>query len=462
MQVASDTQDRETPEKLVGRLVAQLRNHALSDALLIFLPPVLAALYLLVVLHRAAWISETGFFLMTLSAAAAGMFAVIMRYRPLIPSVPSAARLIDEHARAEERFLTLATIEPSRCPASLLFRLRLEAAGFLDRIELKRDFPYRIKRSCYHSLIGSILVALLLQLLLPLAQSIVNPPPAHQRVRQLAEQLAQHPRFKELARDLQALAAKLEDSKLSQREQQTLIQDMQKKIEEQQNKQDQKDNRDLIGQAASTLKGMEEQAGKGQDQQKDQDKGGAIQSDLPQEGQGESKQSQGSGGESKGDLSAQQSKDIPQGKLSQGDPKEPGKDKNQQSQGDAKGNQPDRNQPGKDQSKEKAGKNQGESKDGGGKNQSAEEVPLGAPPAERFYQAGEQGKEGIKGARYVTVQLPEEVAADSKGESTATKETKGNRARPHVPVSNVPLPAHVPNAPTEKQPVPLEYRGIIR
>jgi hypothetical protein len=73
-----------------------------------------------------------------------------------------------------------------------------------------------------------------------------------------------------------------------------------------------------------------------------------------------------------------------------------------------------------------------------------------------------EGKEGISGARYVTVQLPEDVAADSKGESRATKESKGSRARPQVPVSNVPLPAHVPNAPTEKQQMPIEYRGIIR
>jgi hypothetical protein len=58
--------------------------------------------------------------------------------------------------------------------------------------------------------------------------------------------------------------------------------------------------------------------------------------------------------------------------------------------------------------------------------------------------------------------LPEDVAAESKGESKATKEGIGNRGRSQVPVSNVPLPAHLPNAATEKQPMPLEYRGIIR
>jgi hypothetical protein len=60
------------------------------------------------------------------------------------------------------------------------------------------------------------------------------------------------------------------------------------------------------------------------------------------------------------------------------------------------------------------------------------------------------------------VQLPEELAADSKGETTTTKQAKEPRAYPTPPVSNVPLPAHVPDAPTEKQQLPLEYRGIIR
>jgi hypothetical protein len=62
----------------------------------------------------------------------------------------------------------------------------------------------------------------------------------------------------------------------------------------------------------------------------------------------------------------------------------------------------------------------------------------------------------------VTVQLPEEVVADSKGESRVTKESKNNSARTQVPVSNIPLPAHIPNAPAEKQQMPIEYRGIIR
>jgi len=161
-------------------------------------------------------------------------------------------------------------------------------------------------------------------------------------------------------------------------------------------------------------------------------------------------------------MNRQLSTELQQGKTAQGNPKEPGSEKNQQP-GDAKqDNQPDPSRSGKEQNKEQMGKTEGGSKDGAGKEKSSEEPPpQGVSPAERFYKGGE-GKEGIKNARYVTVQLPEEIAAEGKGESRATKESKGSRARTQVPVSNVPLPAHVPNAPSEKQQVPIEYRGMIR
>jgi hypothetical protein len=60
------------------------------------------------------------------------------------------------------------------------------------------------------------------------------------------------------------------------------------------------------------------------------------------------------------------------------------------------------------------------------------------------------------------VQLPEELAAEGKG-GGQKRDSKGGKAlSSQVPVSNVPLPKHVPDAPAEKQQMPLEYRGIIR
>jgi hypothetical protein len=462
MPVTSRVHDSERPENLVRRLVAQLRHHALWDSLLIFLPPALALVYIVMILSNAARVSELASVLIIAVAVGLGVLAVVLRYRPLIPSVTSAAQLVDQQSGAKDHFLTLATIEPAHCPPSFIARLSDETAGFGERVELKRDFPYKLKRSAYWSVGVSLMAAILIHFLLPLAMPSIRPLPVHQRLRDLADKMAQKAGLGGLAQDLKTLATKLEDAKISQEEKQAQAQELEKKIEEQQKKEQQQENRDLLGEAASTLKGMkQEQSASGQDQQKDQQKGGGgIQSNVPQKGQGESKDSQSGDGESKGEASGQPSKDTQQGNSAQGNPKEPGQDKNQQ-RADAKGDQPDPKQPGKEQSKDKIGKSEGASKEGAGKDQASEEPPQGAPPAERFYKTGE-GKEGIKGARYVTVQLPEEVAADSKGESRATKESKATRARPQVPVSNVPLPAHVPNAPTEKQQVPIEYRGVIR
>ena len=468
MRELSGQNSRESPERLVSRLVAQLSHQVLWDSLLCFSPPLLVFIYMAGYLYHGAWVGPLAALLVTLVAIGIGILVVTLRYRPLVPSVAKASRLVDEHAGAKDRFLTLATIDPSRWPAGLVARLRAETASFLDRIELRRDFPYQVKNSFYASLIGSVLALLLFHLLLPVAHSTVTSLLAPQRLREVAEKMAVRPRLLEIARSLQTLAAKLEDPRVAHEERQALIEETQKKVGEQQKKEEQKDDRDLLGQAASTLKNLEQQSGAGQDQQKNNEKGGGgMQSNLPQEGQGKGKPSPGGGGEQKGEMSAQLSKDMQQGKTAHGDPKEQSGEKNSQKQGDGKSNQPDPNRPdpnkpGMEKGKDSAGKTQGGGDDKGGRGKTSEEIPQGAPPADRFHQAGEQGREGIKGARYVTVQLPEEVAAETKGEKGGNKDAKGNRVGSKVPVSNVPLPAHVPDAPTETQQMPLEYRGIIR
>ena len=464
MQISAKAKVRDRPENLVSRLAARLRHHTLWDSLLLFFPPVLACIYTVFFLYQAAIVGEITFFLAAAGAVGLGFLAVTLRLRPRGPSIRSTAHLADEKSGAKDHFLTLSTIDPEHCAPSLVARLRNETDGFRERIELKRDFPYKLKRSSLASLLLALLFAAVIHMVAPLAVPIMRAAiPVPEQLRELAEKLAAQPGLKELAQELKALAAKLEDPKVPEQDKQASVQEMEKKIEEQQKKEEQKENRDLLSQTANSLEGAEkQQSASGKDKQKDQQQGaGGIQSNLPQDGEGESKQSQGGSGDGKQERNTQLSQDMQQGKSSQGNPKEPGPEKNQQNQGDGKNNQPDPNQPGKDQNKEKADKNQGGLKEGAGRNQASEEPPQGAPPADRFYKAGE-GKDGIKGARYVTVQLPEEVAADTKGETMATKESKGNRVGAKVPVSNVPLPAHVPNAPSEKQQLPIEYRGIIR
>jgi hypothetical protein len=457
MRTSSDVENRGSPEHRVGRLAARLRNHALWDSLLIFSPPLLFSVYLLIYLCRAAWIAPLTFLLLSVAIIIVALLAVVVRYRPLIPSVRFAARLIDERTGAQDRFLTLATIDAGHWPSSFLARLRGEAAALLARIDFRREFPYRIKRSFYWSLTASLVVAALFHLstsLTPMSPRSASP---HEKIRELAEKMAQQPRLTALADGLRTLATKLQQPKVSEQEKQISIRENLEQIEKQQKQEKEKESRDLLGEASSTLQSLQRDGS----QEKDSGQGGGgVQSNLPQEGQGQSKQTEASSGDSKGEFSAQESKDMHQGKTAQRDSKEQGKEKNEQTQG-GKGNQPEPSKSDKDTGTELTAKIQGGAQEKLGRSRS-EETPRGAPPAERFYKPGEEGKGGIKGAGYVTVQLPEELATDAKGEATATKQSKDSKAYPKTPVSNVPLPPHVPDAPTEKQQLPLEYRGIIR
>ncbi|HUK40590.1 MAG TPA: hypothetical protein VLX11_06100, partial [Candidatus Acidoferrales bacterium] len=257
----------------------------------------------------------------------------------------------------------------------------------------------------------------------------------------------------------------LDEPKVSRNERQAAIQEVEKKTENENRRPQEQQDRDLLGQTASALKNLEQQqSGEsgGENGQQNQSKGGGDQSDTQQEGKGDAKQNQGSGGDSKGDHSAQQNRGLQQGKSASGDPQEKAGEKNQSNQGDDKGKQADSNKPGGSESKERAEKTQGKSEEAGGRDRASEETPRGTPPADRFYRAGEKGGDGIKNPHYVTVELPEEIAADAKGNPTSLRNSKETKNRPKVPLSNVPLPAHVPDAPQETQQMPLEYRGMIR
>jgi len=462
MQKTFDQDGGESPEKLVNSLTFRLRNHRLWDSLSIFLPPVVVSIYLAAYLYHLGWIALTTFLLSSIAAAALLVIGLIIRCRPLTPSARSAARLIDDRTGAKDRFITLATVEPAACSPLFFRRLRLEAARYAARIDLKREFPYKVKRSFYQSLGVSLLVGILLHFFLPNVQSSIHPVPARERIHELAQKMMQRPKLVDLARELQKLENKLDELKASQTDKQATIQEVEKKIENENRKPQEQQDQDLLGQAASALKNLEQQQSAGENGEQNQNKGGGVQSDTQQEGKGDAKQSQGSGGDNKRDLSAQQNKDMQQGKSASGDPKEKGSERNQQTKGDEKGKQADSNSPGGNESKEAAGKTQGKNEEAGGRDKASEETPRGAPPTDRFYQAGEKGREGIKDARYVTVELPEEIAADSKGNPTSLRNSKETKNRPKVPLSNVPLPAHVPDAPTETQQMPLEYRGMIR
>ena len=458
MQAYAGKQEQGSPENVVGRVEQRLRDHVLWDSLLIYCPPVFAVLYMIAVLYRAAWAPPVPVLLLTSAVIVIGLVAVILRFRPRVLSLPAVARLVDDKAEAKDRFITLTTVDSSQSSEMMLARLRREAMGLLHRIEIRRDFPYRPKRSFYGSMAASVVLIVLFHLLFEstLSKPSVSP---QQRILDLAEQMVQRPPLAEIAGALKALAAKLDDPQVSRQEKQTAIREMQKQVEEQQGKEKEQDHKDLLSDAGSTLKSLEQEAG-GENQQQHKE-GGGVQSQASKEGQGEAKQSQGSGGDSKGELSAQLNPETKDGKSTQGDSQGKAQQNNRGDKKEQKADQPEPSSPEKSKTSESAGKMKESSEGKSGKNRSAE-MPQDGPPAERYYKPGEQDREGIKGAKYVTVQLPEEIAADGNGVTTSSKDGKEIRNRQRVPISNVPLPAHVPEAPAEKQRMPLEYRDLIR
>jgi hypothetical protein len=461
MAASRENTQRGTPEQLIQGLVRKLRQHVLWDALLIFLPPLAAVFYCLFYLYLNAWLTLLSAALVGFAALLLCSVAVAVRYRPRIPSTPSAARLIDDHAAAQDRFLTLATLPPSPAVASLLAHLRAEAAALQSGIALKREFPYKIKRPVYLSLIVSLVAALLFHLILPVAHSTLHPQFPHQRLRDIAQQMSSRPNLQEIARSLQNLADKLEDPKVSPQEKHDAAHEERQRIQDQENKEPERQDRDLLSQASGTLEGIEQQSGVAERKKDQQGGGGSIQSNVPQQGQGEGNQSQGNGADSKGEGNAEANGDMQDGKMAKADPKEQGTEKAPGDKSGGSGNQPDSNKAAKDQSNnDRPGKTDGPGADRDGRNK-VEDIPQTAPPADRFHKPGEGGYQGLKGAGYVTVQLPEELAAEGKGGQSKSAKS-GKTATSQVPVSNVPLPKHVPDAPSEKQQMPLEYRGIIR
>jgi hypothetical protein len=458
------SEERTRAEALVSSLSTRLNAHKLWDALTVIVPPVLALIVMIFLLVQSAslkLVAAAGLTILIFGFAALG---VIFYYRTRKAKLAESAELIDQRASANEHFLTLATIDRANCPPALLARLQREADRLSSRVELKRDFPYTVKPKTYWSTALSVMMILLLYFLLPAAG--VAPSPPALRLRELAEKMAEMPRLKNMAERLSAVATKLENKEIPEQERLAAVKEVEKKIAEQQKAQNDEKDQSLLSRAAGELKQAEQQLSASGQQQSSRSQGaGNHEGNKSEQGEGNTKQNQDSPGDDQGKMSGHTTKEMPQGKPSQQNPNEPGRgpgqDKNAPpQQGAAKGDQPDPNRPEKDSTKEKTGQAKG-GREGSGKSQSAEEPLQIGSPAERFYKAGE-GKEEIKNARYVTVQLPEEIAAETKGESKVTKPGNGGRGRAQVPVSNVPLPPHLPNAPTEKQPMPLEYRGIIK
>ena len=208
--------ETETPERLVRRLAFRLQRHKLWDFFLVLFPPLLASVYLILFLSFRRFLSWEGLLVAgaaILATALAVWLVARRRWNDFSP--PFAARLIDRRVAGQDRFITLATLPPSPGTPPLLARVRREAAGLLNLLNLTKDFPYRIKPAFFFSLVGSLATALLLHLLLQVAFISQPEAAAVRELELLAKRLSEVPGLTELARNLEAAARRLDEPGLS-------------------------------------------------------------------------------------------------------------------------------------------------------------------------------------------------------------------------------------------------------
>ncbi|MDP6559343.1 MAG: hypothetical protein QF619_04350 [Candidatus Binatia bacterium] len=429
-------------ERLVDRLLHRLRRHGLWDALLVYFPPLLACAYLVssFAYHRLA-AAEV---LVVAAAAVIGLATAYLFYNGRLGvSKSMAARLIDSRVEGKDRFVTLTTIDPSRCPPHLLERLREETAGLLPRLNLKRDFPYRLKRLFPVSFTLSLALVLFFQMWLQWVRSSLPLGPALAELEVVAQGLSLDPRYEPLAEDLQALVNRIARQGLTP-EKHSSIEELRQEIERQMAGRDpgKGSGSDLLGQATDSLRGLEERGQKGQGE------GGGLKFDGPGEG-GKKESNSAGGGEGKEGLAVLGGDSDDGGK-----PVRSGGGIGGENTGTLRG--AERDEKGRGEGKEAKGRAEGEGLGRSGRGKQ-ERLPKGKVP-ERFRKGGKAGEKRIKGARFVTVELPE------REEPSSTTGEVGGRGvlKPKVPVSNLPLPhPSTPEARRERQLVPLEYRALI-
>lgn len=435
-----------SPERLVTGLVSHLRRHLLWDSLLLSFPPLSAFFSIWALVDRSGFSGERTLIFAVAVVLASTVGIGILRLRAALPSLRTAARLVDEKVEGKERFVTLATLNRSLYPPFLVDRLRREAAALAHRLDLKRDFSYKVKSSFFQSLIVSLSVILIF-LLLPQFGPILSPGARPEdKLANLAQRLSQVRRLAELGRALETLAARLRERGVTDEEKRSRIEEVLRQIESQRALEQQGAAADdLLNQAADALQGLE------RDLEKNQGPGGKEKSPGEEKGSGD-KSSHGDKQEERGELSSAAGTERTG--------TEPGVGEKQKADRRGAGTGPGAGeQGGKERDKSREAKGTGKEESGGkGSKEREQEIPK-EKGAERFLKPGEEGKKGIKGARFVTVELPE---AESGSETGQGGPGKRGKVRPKTPVSNVPLRERdLPQATAEKQPLPLEYRGLI-
>lgn len=445
----------------------------------------------------------------------AAFFVMAIRRTPSSGQWEAAATLIDEKTLSKERFLTLATLPESQHQLSLLPLLQRDttqrAASFIP----ERDLPFHLDRRVPIGAVVSVLcvgAAFMLVLLpAPTLSRLVSvpfaPAPDQQDTpqRRLAEleKIAKKlvvegktPAERAAGTELVALAKKLKSPTLSPKEKEQLIEDAEERItlnlplpqllpfdlkmfasenqndEGDGNQSDQPQPNDTVlakntdpsaqnkqnpssnapNQPQQGQQHGNTQDGQPKDQNNRQEDDTQSQPKLQEAGGGLKFEQAEQQGEKKQQPSPQQSGEQQQS-ASQHDPnqKTQGSDPNQP--GDQDSPSPDPNKPGPTPHTQNADQ-QNADQPGQGKG-------IGKGKPERFSKPGEKpGGFLTKDTRFVKVRVP--AGYEQQGESSKRTTENYSQAQPKTPYSNAPLKKGPANTSEPSQPIPLEYRDILK
>jgi hypothetical protein len=429
------------PDQSIDLLRRRLTAHALWRSGLVFLPPLLAVWYIVFFLYRFSW-----------------------------PTALTAARLIDEKAAAEDRFVTLATLAPAAGPPEFFLQLNSEAAALARTVDLEKEFPFHVERSVLNSIIATLAAVLLFQLVFEFAP----PRSSGEKLAAAAGKLADDSRFADLAATLSAAAAQLQGRSLSEHEKQSTFAEILGQVE------------DLIG--AEKARGgdtaaLEKIAAEIREMRKNESSSRvrlpwANESGKEGGGAGDSGQAAGKGGGQKlgqGKASGAGSGDKQRGANLVG-----GSQRGEKAEDERKGNLDGSATETKDHARQlkgggeneggktalqKKGDAEGDQRSGGvapkgdAQRDGAAGAASGDKPPARFAAPGEKLSGDLKDLRTVIVRLPDE----GSGAASGTRQGQTKAPAGALPSANVPLaPPADPQAAEEKQMLPLEYRGMIR
>lgn len=477
-------------EQTKKRLVRQQRINTSG----LYLPPLLATLVLGTLLVREFFLSPVLTFLPAL-ALTLWMGVALRRAGNMVETVTVAA-LIDEKTDSQERFLTLATVPPAETTLPFVTLLRRQTEEKTTTFSPQRAFPFVLDRRVFLTVFASAF-SLLILFLLPLESAIVSPtipppqaqPDAQQQLEKLSDfarsliRDGKTPQEKTAGAQLLTLAEQLKDPTIPPEEKERLIEKTKQRLElplpqilpfqldlfaskgdkgkgdqgtqsQQNGKQQDKNNKNTdptqtpqqstagnTQQQAQKEQPSSQQGNKKSEQQKPQESGGGIKFNQPKpEQQGEKREQPGQ------DASGEQQKS----------------DQNQSPDNRTQGTDPNRpgNQNGLSQDPQKQGQNPQPNPQQPGQEKKGAGSTIGGSPGDRFLKPGEQpGGFLTKDARFVKVRIPFGNAPPGEGENLTENY---DQTQPKTPYSNAPLKEAPPDQVQPKQPVPLEYRTILK